>query len=120
MIFLRRGGRGGTFSAFAGTLLGIKPILHVDETGHLIPMSKVRGRRQSLEALADKMMHESVSHDQIVFISHADALQSAEELAQILKTRVGIKDVLIGNIGTVIGSHSGPGTIAMFYMGDNR
>lgn len=118
---LHRGGRVSALSAHIGTVLGIKPVLHVDNAGHLIPMIKVRGRKQSLDALADKVG--ALGEDlpgQMVFISHGDALEAAQELAAQLKARFGVREVCLGVIGPVVGSHCGPGTIAMFFMGRGR
>ena len=105
-----------------GSLLGIKPVLHVDDEGHLILMSKVRGRDASLKALVGKMKETALSNvrDQMVFISHGDAKEDAEKTAQYVKDQLGVQKVMIHNIGTVIGSHSGPGTLALFFLGSHR
>ena len=120
--FLRRGGRVSATAAFAGTLLGIKPLLHVDNDGHLIPQGKVRGRKQSLTRLVD-MMQERVGgwENPVVMICHGDAREDAEYVEKLVKERFGKQtDVKICYTGTVIGSHSGPGTIALFFMGEER
>ena len=119
---LRRGGRLSAGKAIVGNLLNIKPVLHVDDEGHLILMSKVRGRDASLKALVGKMKETALSNvrDQMVFISHGDAKEDAEKTAQYVKDQLGVQKVMIHNIGTVIGSHSGPGTIALFFMGTHR
>lgn len=118
---LRRGGRLSATSAVIGTLLQIKPVLHVDNEGHLIPMSKVRGRKNSLEALAQKLS-DTIEHpdEQVIFISHGDSLGDAEYLARLIRDRVPVQDIMIHGIGPVIGSHSGPGTIALFFLGSGR
>lgn len=120
--FLRRGGRVSATAAFAGTLLGIKPVLHVDNEGHLIPLGKVRGRKHSLEKLVD-MMQERVSgwENPTVMICHGDTREDAEYVEKLVKERFGKQtDVKICYTGTVIGSHSGPGTLALFFMGEER
>ena len=120
--FLRRGGRVSATAAFAGTLLGIKPLLHVDNDGHLIPLGKVRGRKHSLERLVD-MMEERVKgwENPVVMICHGDARADAEFVEKLVKDRFGSQtDVRICYTGTVIGSHSGPGTLALFFMGEER
>lgn len=120
---LKRGGRVSSAAALFGTLLGIKPVLHVDDEGRLIPMSKVRGRRQSLDALADKLEETFLGEEpQTVFISHGDAPEDAEYLAGQVKKRMGkkIADLVIHYIGPVIGAHSGPGTVALFFMGTHK
>ncbi|OCN01743.1 fatty acid-binding protein DegV [Clostridium sp. W14A] len=118
---LKRGGRISGATALFGTMLNIKPVLHVDDEGHLIPMGKVRGRRASLDALADHM--EQSADDpasQTVFISHGDCREDAEYLAGEIKRRMGVKNFVIGNVGPVIGTHSGPGTMALFFLGSKR
>lgn len=120
---LYRGGRVSRTAAVVGTVVGIKPILHVDDEGHLIPIQKVRGRKKSLHALVaymgEKMGSYRESND-IVFISHGDALEDAEAVRDEIKERFGINSFLINHIGPTIGAHSGPGTIALFFMGESR
>lgn len=118
---LKRGGRVSGAAALFGTMLGIKPVLHVDDEGHLIPMEKVRGRRQSLDALV-KHMAAAVENpqDQVVFISHGDCLEDAEYVAQQVREKFKVQDIAIHYIGPVIGSHSGPGTVALFFLGKNK
>ncbi len=122
LMFLFRGGRVSKTAAWAGTLLNIKPILHVDNEGHLIPMEKVRGRKKSLNALVDHMEKSAVQpiSDQMVFITHGDCLEEAEYVAGKVKERFGVKDVIINYIDPVIGSHAGPGTMALFFLADQR
>lgn len=118
---LKRGGRVSAISATIGTALNIKPILHVDDEGHLIPMEKVRGRKKSLIALYEHMKETVVNpKEQVIFISHGDALEDAEFLANMIKEKLQVKEVVISKIGPVIGTHSGPGTIALFFFGTNR
>lgn len=118
---LYRGGRVSRTTALFGTMLGIKPILHVDDQGHLIPIGKVRGRRQSLDALVSKMGSKIEGcENPYVFISHGDCLEDAKYVSAQVKSLYGIKTELIENIGPVIGSHSGPGTVALFFVGQSR
>lgn len=122
LMFLHRGGRVSKASAIFGSLLGIKPVLHVDDEGHLILVSKARGRAGSIDALADKLKttaNEDVK-DQMIFISHGDCPEDAQSLADKLRKEAGIQKILISNIGAVIGSHSGPGTLALFFLGKQR
>ena len=120
---LYRGGRVSKLTAVAGTLIQVKPILHVNDEGKLIPIGKVRGRKKSLMALVDNMERTIGSYrdkNDIVFISHGDALEEAEYVAGLVKERFGIENFLIHPVSPTIGAHSGPGTIALFYMGDRR
>lgn len=120
---LYRGGRVSKLTAVAGTLIHVKPILHVSDEGRLIPIGKVRGRKKSLNALVDNMERTIGSYrdkNDIVFISHGDAPEEAEYVAGLVKERFGIENFLISPVSPTIGAHSGPGTIALFYMGDRR
>ena len=118
---LKRGGRVSATAALVGTVLGIKPILHVDDQGRLIPMGKTRGRRQSLIQLVDKMA-DTVEHPegQMVFISHGDCLEDARFVESEVRRRLPVGDTRINFVGPVIGAHSGPGTIALFFLGRTR
>ncbi len=122
LMFLFRGGRVSRTSAWAGTLLNIKPVMHVDDEGHLIPLEKVRGRKKSLKALVDHMEQTAMSPvaDQTVFITHGDCLEDAEYVADLVRERFGVSDVLINWVDPVIGAHSGPGTMALFFLADKR
>ena len=114
---LKRGGRVSGAAAFFGTMLNIKPVLHVDDAGHLIPMEKVRGRKASLDALVAHMEKDAVDPaSQTVFISHGDCRADAEYVADLVREKFGTQDSRIHSIGPVIGSHSGPGTVALFYL----
>lgn len=118
---LKRGGRISGATALIGGMLNIKPILHVDNEGHLIGMGKVRGRRASLNALVDHM--EQTAQDpqnQTVFLSHGDSREDAEYVAGEVKRRLGVKEVILNEVGPVIGTHSGPGTMALFFFGSQR
>ncbi len=118
---LKRGGRVSSATAVIGSALGIKPVLHVDDQGHLIPVKKVRGRRQSLDALVDMMQQTAVDPKrQTVFISHGDALDDARYVEKRVRDAFKCKDIHINYIGPVIGTHSGPGTVAVFFMGTHK
>ncbi|MDD4546397.1 MAG: DegV family protein [Oscillospiraceae bacterium] len=122
LMHLHRGGRVSKASAIFGSLLGIKPVLHVDNEGHLILVSKSRGRAASIDALVNKLKETANDDitDQIVFISHGDCLDDAELLAEKIRNTVGTSRFIISNVGAVIGSHSGPGTLALFFLGKQR
>ena len=118
---LKRGGRVSAAAAFLGTMLSIKPVLHVDDEGRLIPMEKAKGRAKSIRALLEHMKVTAIEPEkQVIFISHGDAPEEAEGLAQMVRDTFGCKEVRVGNIGPVIGAHSGPGTIALFFVGSPR
>ena len=121
LMYLKRGGRVSAATALLGTMLQIKPVLHVDDEGHLINISKVRGRKASIEALARKMGETGLpGENDTVFICHGDCLEDAQYLETLVKEKYGVKKVLIYYVGAVIGSHSGPGTLALFYLGSHR
>jgi DegV family protein with EDD domain len=118
---LHRGGRVSKATAVVGTLMGIKPILHVDDTGHLVAIGKVRGRKAAIGDLLDRMERQIVGYENPeVFISHGDCLQDAENLAQQIRERLHIENISIADIGPTIGTHSGPGTLALFFLGSPR
>ena len=118
---LKRGGRISSGTALIGTMLGIKPVMHVDDEGHLIGMGKARGRKSSLSALVDRMAETVVNpENQTIFISHGDCYQDAKWVGDEAKKRFGVKDVVINYVGPVIGAHSGPGTLALFFYGTKR
>lgn len=121
LMFLKRGGRVSATTALVGTMLQIKPILHVDDEGHLINVSKARGRRAAIDALAKKVGELGEGFDnETMFISHGDCPKDAEYLASILKEKYGVKHVHMGHVGAVIGSHAGPGVLALFFLGKHR
>ena len=121
LFYLKRGGRISAATAVMGTMLNIKPVLHMDDEGHLISMGKSRGRKAAIAALAEKTKELGEGYDNAtMFISHGDCLEDAEYLAQLLKSKYGVKNVYIGYVGAVIGSHSGPGTLALFFLGKHR
>ena len=118
---LKRGGRVSAATALFGTMLSIKPVLHVDDQGRLIPVSKARGRRASLLARVDRMEETAVEPGkQTIFISHGDCLEDAEFVAGEIRRRFGTEDIRINYVGPVIGNHSGPGTMALFFVGTER
>lgn len=121
LFFLKRGGRVSATSAVAGTILGIKPVLHVDDEGHLILMEKVRGRKASLNALINHMI-ETIQDaaQQVIFISHGDCIEDAKYIAEKVRQAINVKDIIINYIDPVIGAHSGPGTAALFFLGSKR
>lgn len=122
LMFLWRGGRVSKTSAWAGTMLNIKPVMHVDDEGHLVPMEKVRGRKKSLNALVDHMEKSATPPvgDQTVFITHGDCLEEAQYVADKVRERFGVRDVVINYVDPVVGAHSGPGTMALFFLADKR
>ena len=121
LFFLKRGGRISAATALVGTMLNIKPVLHVDNEGHLISVSKSRGRKAAIEALAKKVSELGADFDNsTMFISHGDCREDAEYLASLLKQNYGAKEVVISYVGAVIGSHAGPGTLALFFLGCHR
>lgn len=121
LMYLKRGGRVSATTALVGTMLQIKPVLHMDDEGHLINMAKTRGRKASIDALAKKFGELGQGYDNsTVFISHGDCLEDAKYLEKVLKERYGVKEVRISYVGAVIGSHAGPGTVALFFLGSHR
>ena len=121
LMYLKRGGRVSAATALLGTMLQIKPVLHVDNEGHLINVSKVRGRKASLDALVKKLGQTGLDgENDTVFISHGDCIDDAQYVADKVKELYGTKEVVISYVGAVIGSHSGPGTVALFFLGSER
>lgn len=121
LMYLKRGGRISAATALVGTMLQIKPLLHVDDEGHLINMTKTRGRKAAIDAMVKKAQELGAGYDNsTMFISHGDCLSDAEYLSRQLKEKCGVKDVVISYVGAVIGSHSGPGTLALFFLGSHR
>ena len=121
LMFLKRGGRISAATAVLGTMLAIKPVMHVDNEGHLIKVGTARGRNASLKALVDHMEQTVLDlKDQVIFISHGDCLSDARKVADDVKARFGVETVIINYVGPVIGAHSGPGTVALFFLGSER
>lgn len=121
LFHLHRGGRVSKATAIIGTLINVKPVLHVDDEGHLTSVCNVRGRKKALLKLVDLMGEQIEGYkNDIVFISHGDCLEDAEFVAAQVKERFGIQNFLIDYVSPTIGAHSGPGTVALFYLGKNR
>lgn len=121
LFYLKRGGRVSGAAAVMGTVLSIKPVLHVDNEGKLIPKAKAIGRKRAIETLVSKMKETAINpEEQTVYISHGDCLEDAEYLADLVKKEMNVKEVYIHFIEPVIGCHSGPGTLALFFMGTHR
>ena len=121
LVYLKRGGRVSPTAAFVGNMLGIKPVLHVDDEGHLTPVTKIRGRKMSLKEMADRYTETAIDPAAgPVFISHGDCLKDAEDLAATLKSRHGVETEIITDVGPVIGAHAGPGVLALFFLGKAR
>lgn len=121
LFYLKRGGRVSAATAVVGSMLSIKPLLHVDNEGHLVSIGKARGRKAALSALAETAAKNSLDpREQTVLISHGDCAEDAEYLAELVRERLSPKEVIIDYIGPVIGSHSGAGTVAIFYLGAER
>lgn len=118
---LKRGGRISAATALFGTMLSIKPVMHVDDGGHLVPVSKARGRKASLLALVDHMAQTALDPaESTVFISHGDCEQDAQFVADEITRRFGNRNIHLNFVGPVIGNHSGPGTVALFFVGSKR
>ncbi len=121
LVYLKRGGRISSATALVGAVLGIKPVLHMDNKGHLVSISKVRGRKAAIKALADKIGELALDCNQgPIFLSHADCLEDAEYIKKLIFETYGVRVGIVSDIGPVIGAHSGPGTLAVFFKGKER
>ncbi|MBE6584311.1 MAG: DegV family protein [Ruminococcaceae bacterium] len=121
LFFLKRGGRVSATTAVLGTMLSIKPVMHVDNEGHLINVDRARGRNAAITALFDKMRDTAIDPEkQVIYISHGDCYDDAKKLADMIEAEFGVKDIYISEVGPVIGAHSGPGTLALFFLGTQR
>ncbi len=121
LAYLKRGGRVTGAQAFFGTLLEVKPVLHVSTEGKLVPLNKVKGRKKALKFLVDALETRGKDlENELVAIIHADCINDAETLKAQIESRMKVKEILITPVGPVIGSHAGPGTIAVCFMGENR
>lgn len=121
LFFLKRGGCVNAATAILGSMLGIKPVLHMDDEGRLIHVTKARGRRASLDMLVRKMEELAIEPEkQTIYISHGDCVEDAEYVAGLIRDKWGNRDILIHYVDPVIGAHSGPGTVALFFMGVHR
>ncbi len=121
LVYLKRGGRISSAVALVGTMLGIKPVLHMDNEGHLINVSQARGRKASLKALAKKYTELALDPKAgPVFISHGDCMEDVKRLSEMIQEEHGVEVQLVADVGPVIGAHSGPGTLALFFLGKER
>lgn len=119
--YLKRGGRISATSAIAAAALDIKPVMHMDDSGHLVGVAKTIGRKRSIKALFEKF--QSLASDperEVYFISHADCMEDARFLENMIYREYGVKAGCITDVGPVIGAHSGPGTLALFFVGKQR
>lgn len=118
---LKRGGRVSSTAAIMGTLLDIKPILNVDSEGKLAPVTKVKGRKKSIRALAEELNKRIAnSEEQTIFINHGDCLEDAKYLEKLILEKHKVKEIIIAEIGPTVGAHTGPGVLALFFMGEKR
>lgn len=121
LFHLHRGGRVSKTAAVLGTMVKVKPIIHMDDNGALQVIGKERGRKKSLHKIVDMAVERSKGWDnEIIMITHGDCLEDAEYVAKLVREKMGVENVFIHNIGTVIGSHTGPGVVATFCMGNKR
>ncbi len=121
LMHLKRGGRISATTAVVGTMLQIKPIIHVDDEGKLDTVDKARGRKGALDYLVKKVETTAIDpQNQVIFISHSDCLADAQYVGEQVKARCGVKDVVYGLIGPVIGAHTGPGCVVAFFLGQPR
>ena len=121
LVYLKRGGRVSAATALVGGMLNIKPVMHVDNEGHLVKVTTARGRSASIKAMFDKIEETAIEPEkQIYYISHGDCIDDAEQLAAMIRERYGDVKIVIDYVGAVIGAHSGPGTLALFFLGTTR
>ena len=121
LVYLKRGGRVSPTAAFFGNALGIKPVMHVDNEGHLVNVMKVRGRRTAISTMADKLGETALDlQNGVIYISHGDCLSDAELLSNMIADKFGCHVEIITDVSAVIGAHSGPGTLALFFLGNER
>ena len=123
LFHLHRGGRVSKATAIVGSLASIKPVMHVDDSGHLVAIAKIRGRKKSLHALVDRMAQQIKGYEaenDLICITHGDCVGDAHYVADLVKEKLGIDNVMINYVGSTIGAHSGPGTIALFFVGSPR
>lgn len=123
LFHLFRGGRVSRTTAVIGSLAGIKPMLHVDDEGHLVAIAKVRGRKKALQTLVSYMEEKrkgDFRKEDLVMISHGDCLEDAEYVRELIREKLGMENVMINTLGPVIGAHTGPGLVALFFIGTHR
>lgn len=121
LYHLHRGGRVSRTAAVLGTMINIKPVLHVDDEGRLVMVEKVRGRMASIKKLVAHMEQTAIDpKNQVVYISHGDCLEEAQKLGKLIEESLGVKEIVYNHVGPVIGAHAGPGTLALFFMATKR
>lgn len=121
LMYLKRGGRVSATTAIAGTALNVKPVMHTDDEGRLTNVGKARGRKASLQALLEHMKETAINpKEQTIYISHGDCEEEVRDFAKLIKKEVGFKEVAINYVGPVIGGHTGPGVVALFFYGTQR
>ena len=121
LMFLKRGGRISATTAILGSALQIKPVMHVDDEGHLVAVDKVRGRKLAMKAIANKLKETAIEPEkQTIYICHGDVKEEAEQIAQRIRETVAVKDIVILPLTPIIGVHSGPGTLAVFFWAEQR
>ncbi len=121
LYHLKRGGRVSATTAFVGTMLQIKPVLHVDDEGKLVAIGKAMGRKKSISALVERMKQTAtLGADDPIFVSHGDCAEDAEYAIKLVKAAFGEREIFMSEIGAVIGTHSGAGTLALFFLGSKR
>lgn len=120
LVYLKRGGRISPTVAFVGGVLGVKPVLHVDDQGMLVNVTKSRGRMKALQAIVDKFSESCLDPNSEIFISHSDCIDDVKKIDDMIKEKFGVRAKNISYIGPVIGAHTGPGTIAFFFIGKQR
>ena len=118
---LKRGGRISATVATVGSLLGIKPTLKIDDEGKVIPGDKIKGRKKALKYLAKQLKDKAIKpEEQVIFICNADCKDEAEDIKKMILEEVKVKDIIITSIGSVIGTHGGPGTLGVVFIGTER
>ena len=120
LVYLKRGGRVSPAASVLGTMLNIKPVLHMDDAGHLIPVDKVRGRKAAIRALFRHMEETALPDQRVVFICHTCCLKEAETLRDMVRERFHPKEIYITEVGPIIGAHTGPGLMALFFTAEHR
>lgn len=121
LMYLKRGGRIPASTALLGTMLQIKPVMHMDNNGKLVSVGKARGRKASLDALAQKLHDTAIDpNGQTIFICHGDCRDEAEYVGRKIQEQTGVKEIIINYVGPVIGAHTGPGVISVFFLGTER
>lgn len=121
LFFLFRGGRVKKTSYLIANLVNIKPIMHMDDYGRLIPIGKVMGRKKSLNTIAEMVIRDIVDpEDQTICVSHGDCIEDVEYLKEKIEEKIKVKEWVINYVDPVVGAHSGPGTVAIFFLGNHR